>query len=231
MTADQTIRTEPAGHAVLRRYLKEPVNSISHLVGVGLSVAATVVLLVLAGGEPWSTVSFAVYGASAILLYTASSVLHGARVRPDVEHLLRRLDHAAIFIYIAGCYTPISLVSLRPEHPAWGWALLGGCWLLAIAGVTFKLAWFSAKRWLSTALYLLMGWLALAAIVPMLDVLPLAAMLWLLAGGLFYTAGAVIYALRKPDFAPGVFGYHELWHFFVLAGSGCHFVLMLYVLP
>lgn len=227
-----TLREEPAAHAALRRYIKEPVNSLSHLAGVFLSIAATVLLIVLSGGEPWRIVSFAIYGATAILLFTASTLLHTVKGSERVEYLLRRFDHSAIFVYIAGCYTPIALVSLRPEHPGWGWGLFAAVWALALAGVVFKMFWFRAPRWLSTVLYLLMGWIAVLAISPMLSVLGLGAILWLLAGGLFYTVGAIIYATRWPDIRPGVFGYHELWHFFVLAGSVCHFVMMmLHVLP
>lgn len=223
---------EPRAHKALRRYIKEPVNSFSHMIGILLSLAATVVLVVLSVPDPWRIASFAVYGSTAVLLYTASTLLHTIHASPRVEYILRRFDHAAIFVYIAGCYTPITLVSLRPQHPEWAWSLFGAIWLIALAGVIFKVFWFRAPRWLSTVLYLLMGWLALLAIRPMLDVLGAGAIAWLAAGGVFYTVGAVIYATRWPDLRPGVFGYHELWHFFVLAGSACHFVLMLlHVLP
>ena len=221
------LHSEPRAHALLRRYVKEPVNSFSHLAGVFLSIAAMVVLIVLSAGDAWRVVSFAVYGATGIILYSASTLLHTIHANERWEYILRRFDHSAIFVYIAGCYTPLLLVGMRPEHPAWSWALFGGIWALALAGVVFKVFWFKAPRWLSTALYLLMGWLAVMAIGPMLGSLGMAAVLWLAAGGLFYTVGAVIYATRWPDIRPGIFGYHELWHFFVLAGSICHFLLML----
>lgn len=202
------------------------------MIGIVLGVAGMIILLVLAAGEPWSTVSFAIYGFTAVVLYSASSLLHGARVGPGLESLFRRLDHAAIFIFIAGCYTPITLIALRPEYPAWAWAILGSVWGLAIAGTVFKMVWFHAPRWLSTALYLLMGWISLVAIVPLWQAMPAAALIWLAAGGLFYTVGAVVYALKKPDYWPGTIGYHGLWHIFVLAGTICHFVMMLvFVLP
>lgn len=227
-----SMHEEPRAHAAIRRYVKEPVNSFSHLVGVFLSIAAMVVLIVLSVPDPWRIVSFTIYGASGIVLFTASTLLHTIIASERVEYVLRRFDHSAIFIYIAGCYTPIALVSLRPEHPVWAWVLFGSVWALAVAGTIFKVFWFTAPRWLSTALYLGMGWIAVLAISPMLSVLGLGAILWLAAGGLFYTVGAVIYALRWPDFRPGIFGYHELWHFFVLAGSICHFMMMLlHVLP
>ena len=216
----------------LHRYLREPVNSLTHFAGILLSVAGLVALIVLSAGEPWRTVSFAVYGGALILLYTASTLLHALRVGAKGLRWLRIFDHAAIFVLIAGSYTPITLVTMRQGSPAWGWALFGLVWGIALLGVVFKLVWLEAPRWLSTALYLLMGWLALVAIVPIVQTLPRGGVFWLVLGGLFYSVGAIIYGLKKPDWFPGVLGYHELWHLFVLAGSACHFVMMLlYVLP
>lgn len=216
----------------LARFLREPVNSLTHFAGVLLSVAGLVTLIVLSAGEPWRTVSFAVYGGALILLYTASTLLHALRVGAENERRLRIFDHAAIFILIAGSYTPITLVTLQQEQPVWGWALFGFVWGVALLGVVFKLSWLEAPRWISTGLYLLMGWLALVAIVPIVQTLPPGGVFWLILGGLFYSVGAVIYGLKKPNWFPGVLGYHELWHLFVLAGSACHFVMMLlYVLP
>jgi len=223
--------TEPSPKG-LYRYLREPVNSLTHFVGILLSIAGLVALITLAAGEPWRTVSFAIYGGTLILLYTASTLLHGLRVGSKSLRRLRIFDHAAIFVLIAGSYTPITLVTLQQGNAVWGWALFGGAWGIAALGVVFKLFWLEAPRWLSTALYLLMGWLALIAIVPIMQTLPAGGVLWLVLGGLFYSVGAVIYGLKKPDWFPGLLGYHELWHLFVLAGSACHFVMMLlYVLP
>lgn len=216
----------------LSRYLREPVNSLTHFAGILLSIVGLVVLLVLSEGEPWRTASFAVYGATLILLYTASTLLHSLRVGPRAERRLRMFDHAAIFLLIAGSYTPITLVTLQQGSTTWGWVLFGLVWGVAVLGVVFKLFWLEAPRWLSTALYLLMGWLAVVAIVPITQALPPGGLFWLVLGGLFYSVGAVVYGLKKPDWLPGVFGYHELWHLFVLAGSVCHFMMMLlYVLP
>ena len=216
----------------LYRYLREPVNSLTHLVGIVLSVVGLVVLLALSEGEPWRTVSFAVYGVSLVTLYTASTLLHSLKVRPGLERNLRIFDHAAIFGLIAGTYTPITLVTLQPEYATWGWALFGVAWGLALLGIVFKIVWIGAPRLFSTGLYLLMGWLSVVAAVPILRALPVGGLVWLAVGGLFYSVGAVVYGLKKPDFYPNVFGYHELWHLFVLAGSFCHFMMMLqYVLP
>ena len=216
----------------LYRFLREPVNSLTHFIGILLSIAGLIVLVTLSAGEPFRTVSFAVYGASLVILYTASTLLHGLKVSARAERGLRIFDHAAIFLLIAGTYTPVALVTLQPDHAVWGWTLLSVAWGFALLGVVFKLFWLDAPRLLSTGLYLLMGWLAAVAIVPIVQAMPFGGIVWLALGGLFYSVGAVIYGLKKPDFFSKVFGYHELWHLFVLAGSICHFVMMLkYVLP
>jgi len=223
---------EPKPLRALQRYLREPVNSLSHGVGIVLSMVGLVVLVVLSEGEPWRTVSFAVYGVTSVLLYTASTLLHGLHVREQAERWLLRLDHAAIFMLIAGSYTPITLITLREVSPAWGWTLFGLVWGLALLGVVFKLVWLEAPRWLSTGLYLLMGWLAVVAVRPLLEALPVGGLMWLVVGGLFYSVGAVIFVLERPNLLPGVIGHHELWHLFVLAGGVSHFLLLfLYVLP
>ncbi|MFU8887899.1 MAG: PAQR family membrane homeostasis protein TrhA [Trueperaceae bacterium] len=216
----------------LGRWLREPVNTLTHGLGALLGVVGLVVLLVLSEGEPWRTVAFSVYGASLIALYLASSVMHGAIAPARVIRRLRILDHAAIFLLIAGTYTPITLVALRSESPGWGWALFGTAWGFAALGIVFKLFWLDAPRWLSVAMYIAMGWMAMVGIVPMAQALPWGALTWLLIGGLFYSFGALIYALKRPDPWPKVFGYHEIWHLFVLAGSASHFVMMVrYILP
>jgi hemolysin III len=216
----------------LSRFLREPFNSISHFVGILLSIVALILLLVWSNGEPYRTASFAIYGSSLIILYTASTLLHSLKASAATERKLRIFDHAAIFILIAGSYTPIALVTLQKSHPAWGWSLLSVAWGIALLGVLFKVFWIDAPRWLSTALYLGMGWMSLIVITPIAQAFSVGGLVWLAVGGAFYSIGAVIYALKKPDFFPKVFGYHELWHVFVLAGSFCHFMMMLrYVLP
>jgi len=137
------------------------------------------------------------------------------------------MDHGAIYGLIAGSYTPIALVAMQPEYATWGWWLFGLVWLFAVGGLLFKTFWLGAPRWLSTALYLAMGWLVVVAIVPVAKALGLENMIWLGIGGFFYSVGAVVYALKRPRLWPATFGYHELWHLFVLAGWGCHLVIML----
>ena len=211
----------------LARVFREPANALTHLIGLVLAVAGMVTLVVVSLGDPWRLASALVFGASMVLLYTASTLLHGVRAGPRVIKRLRVFDHAAIFVLIAGTYTPITLVSLRVVSPAWSWALFGTVWGLALLGVLFKLFWIGAPRWLSVALYVALGWLAVVAVAPLLAALPLGALVWLLAGGLFYTGGAIIYARKRPDPWPDTFGFHALWHLFVMAGTACHFVMVL----
>jgi hemolysin III len=223
------MNTTPSG---LSRFLREPFNSLSHFIGILLSIVGLVLLLVLSGGEPYRTTSFAIYGSSLIILYTASTLLHSIKATPKTEKKLRIFDHAAIFILIAGSYTPIALVTLQKTHPAWGWSLLSVVWGIALLGVLFKVFWIDAPRAFSTALYLGMGWMSLVVITPIAQTVSLGGLVWLALGGAFYSVGAIIYGVKKPNFFPNVFGYHELWHLFVLAGSFCHFMMMLkYVLP
>jgi hemolysin III len=216
----------------LHQRIYEPFNCISHFIGMLLSIAGMVILLALSQGDPWRIVSFSIYGACAILLFSASTLLHGLVVAPHVREWLLRFDHIGIYAFIAGSYTPVLLVSIQDYSPAWSWSLFGVVWGLGIGGMIFKSTWLGAPRWLSTGLYLLLGWLALVGIVPLVNAMPIGGFLWLLAGGLFYSVGAVIFTLQRPNLIPEVFGYHELWHLFVLAGSICHFFMLLfYVLP
>jgi hemolysin III len=135
-------------------------------------------------------------------------------------------------VLIAGTYTPITLITLQERHTITGWVMFSIVWGLALLGVLFKVAWLGAPRWVSTGLYLLLGWLALLAIGPLITSLPVPALFWLVVGGLAYSVGAVVYARKRPDPFPAVFGYHELWHLFVLAGAASHFVMIAgYVLP
>lgn len=207
--------------------LREPVNSVTHFIGALAAVAATIALLLISGGGARAVISFTIYGLSSILLFSASTLLHAVRASANVERWFRRLDHAAIFVLIAGSYTPIALVAMQPQFAGWGWTLFGVVWGVALAGVLFKLLWITAPRWLSTGLYLAMGWLVVAAIVPVARSLGMENTIWLAVGGFFYTVGALVYATKRPDPVPGIFGYHEIWHLFVLAGWGSHLVIMI----
>lgn len=205
---------------------REPVNALSHLVGAVLALVGSVLLVVRANGDPWKVYPLAVYGLTLVALFAASTALHATRAGEPTLRRLRILDHAAIFLLIAGSYTPVVLIAMRPDYPISSWILFSLVWTLALLGVVFKVAWISAPRWLSTALYLLLGWLALLGIVPIVETVPAAGLVWLLVGGFFYSLGAVIYGLKRPDPIPGVFGYHEIWHLFVLAGALSHYLTM-----
>jgi hemolysin III len=203
-------------------YPGERFNSISHLVGAALAVAGTAVLVAMAArlGDPWKVVAFSVYGAMLVALYSASTAYHSVRGR--AKAFLRKLDHCSIYLLIAGSYTPFALVSLRGP---WGWSLLGVVWGLAALGIAQEIWWARGARLLSLVLYVLMGWLALVAAVPLWQALSPAGFAWLLAGGACYTLGIVFYA---ADYR--VRHGHGLWHLFVLGGSICHFLaVLLYV--
>lgn len=209
----------------LSRTFREPISGLTHLFGTILSIFGTFGLLAPAAhpAELLHSVAFAVFGTSLTALYGASSAYHLLRLSDNGMRWLRRLDHTMIYVLIAGTYTPVCLVALRG---VWGWTLLGVIWGLALAGSLVTLFYLNKPRWLTAAIYIGMGWLVVAAFGPLMERMPVAGFLWALAGGLLYTGGAVIYALKRPDPWPGVFGFHELWHLFVLAGSAAHFIMV-----
>ncbi|HZO90828.1 MAG TPA: hemolysin III family protein [Chthonomonadaceae bacterium] len=207
-----------------RTWIREPFCSLSHLVGAVLSVVALVVLVVLARGRVWHLVGFSLYGISLVLLYTVSTLYHGLPVTSAQIAWWNRLDYLAIFLLIAGTYAPICLICLPG---GWGWSLLGGEYGLAALGMGTLLIWKGTPHWMRVTLYILMGWLAVLAWPVLQAVLPPVGRAWLVAGGVLYTGGCVIYATDRPHLWPGKFSAHDLWHLFVLAGSACHFVLML----
>ncbi len=205
--------------------VRDPFSGFSHLAGAILSVAGLYLLVryALVNGTVWHIVSFSIFGASLILLYTASSIYHLLSVSEKSTRVLRKIDHMMIYILIAGTYTPVCLIPLRG---GWGWSLLISIWGIAMIGIILKVLWFNAPRWLYTLFYLLMGWLIVIAFVPLVRTMPIAAMFWLIAGGLLYTVGAVIYGTKWPKLKSKVFGFHEMFHVFVLYGSFCHFWMM-----
>ena len=203
-------------------YYTERFNSISHLAGAGLAVAGSVLLIVLASlqGDPWKIVSFSIYGAMLTALYVFSTLYHS--VRGPAKDVLRKFDHCAIYLLIAGSYTPFALVTLRGT---WGWSLLGTVWGLALLGILQEIWFAGGARVLSLIIYVLMGWLALVAVSPLWQALTPSGFAWLAAGGLFYTLGIVFYA-TDHKLRHG----HGVWHLFVLSGSTCHFfAVLLYV--
>jgi hemolysin III len=194
------------------------------MAGAVLALAGTVFLIVKAHRNPWELVSFGIYGATLVVLFTSSALYHSVRAGRRVEQALYGLDRAAIYALIAGTYTPICLIAL----PAgWGWSLFGIVWGLAIAGIVADaISRRRAPDWLQGLFYLVVGWVAVVAIRPLLTSLPAAALGWLIAGAVIYSIGAVICVTDRPKLRPGVFSAHEIWHLFVIAGSVCHFCLM-----
>ncbi|HEU0051638.1 MAG TPA: hemolysin III family protein [Longimicrobium sp.] len=194
---------------------EELANALTHGAGALASLVGATVLVTLAavGGDAWKVVSSAVFGATLVLLYTASTLYHAAR-GATARARLKGVDHGAIYLLIAGTYTPFTLLGLRG---GWGWSLFGVAWGLAVAGVVFKLFFTGRFPRVSTALYLAMGWMVVVAIVPMARRLDPSVLVWTVAGGIVYTLGTIFYHRRRP-YA------HAVWHLFVLAGSVCHFV-------
>ncbi len=203
---------------------EEIANSITHGIGAGLAIAGLAYLIYysVVYGNVWHIISCAIYGTTLVLLYTVSTLYHSIPT-PRFKSVMRVLDHSAIFLLIAGTYTPFMLVSLRGP---WGWTLLGIVWAAAILGILFQTA--LQKSWvaLTVALYILMGWVVVVAIDPLLDVIPMEGFLLLLYGGLAYTLGTAFYIWKQVRF------HHAIWHIFVLAGSIFHFFAVLhYVIP
>ena len=208
-----------------------PWSAITHGIGAVLAVIGTAALLLRCfrlGLDGWHMASFLIYGLSMVGLYTASTLYHCLNTGVKGRIALRKYDHSSICFLIAGSYTPICLVPLR-TCGAWGWTLVTVIWLLAAAGLVLALCWITAPRWVSAGLYLFMGWLAVIALYPLLRVLPAAGFFWLLAGGVLYTVGGVLYAVKWPGRNNPRFGCHEIFHVFILLGSVCHFVLMYHV--
>ncbi|MDF2501688.1 MAG: channel protein hemolysin family [Anaerosporomusa subterranea] len=204
--------------------MEEKLNAITHGAGAILALAGLIILTVAAclHGSVWHIVSFSVYGASLFLLYLASTLYHSFS-NEKLKHIFKIIDHSAIYLLIAGTYTPFTLILL---HGKLGWIIFSVIWGLAGLGILLKIFFVKRFKILSTLCYLFMGWLLLIVIRPIIATLPIAGFGWLLAGGIFYTAGSVFYLWRRLPY------HHAIWHLFVLAGSFSHFISVLYyVLP
>lgn len=199
---------------------REPVSGFTHLFGAIVSLVGLIVLIIkqlrMPSDSPWGLFSVIVFGLSLIFLYTASTVYHLVSSKEKVILFLRKLDHSMIFVLIAGTYTPICLIALEG---AWRWGLFSLIWFFAIAGIVLKLTWFECPRWLYTFFYIAMGWVAVFAISPLSKVLPKGALILLVSGGVVYTIGGLIYALKWPKLNFKYWGFHEIFHLFVLGGS------------
>jgi len=204
--------------------IEERINIVSHAVGFILSIVALVFLVIHASlhGNVWHIVSFSIFGASLIILYAASTVYHSAK-NPELRNRLKIIDHASIYVLIAGTYTPFTLVTLKG---AIGWVIFGISWGMALTGIILKLFFTGRYNLISTLMYVLMGWLIVFAIKPLINNFPIEGLLWLVAGGISYTIGALIYSIKKIKFN------HAIFHMLVLSGSFCHFMsVFYYVLP
>ena len=210
--------------------IKDPGSALTHFIGMLLAILASVPLLALAASRDGqnAVLAFAIFACSMILLYGASTIYHTFNISEKVNRILRKIDHMMIFILIAGSYTPICVIPLRNTV---GYPLLALVWGTAIIGMLIKAFWITFPKWFSSMIYISMGWLCVLAMVPLVQSLPKAAFVWLVAGGVIYTIGGIIYALKLPIFNSRhqFFGSHEIFHVFVMAGSLCHYVTMFYI--
>jgi hemolysin III len=199
------------------------VSGFTHLGGALVAAVGLVWLLVSSQGQAVKTVSMLIYGISLVLMLSASATYHLAGAGPTTTRILRKIDHASIYLLIAGTYTPLCL---NVFSGFWRWGLLAIIWSMAVIGIVVKIFVINAPRWITAGIYLVMGWLSILAVHEILQTVPTDMLAWLVAGGLFYTVGALIYILKRPDPRPGVFGFHEIWHLFVLMGCLSHFIVI-----
>ncbi len=203
--------------------IREPVNSLTHWGGALLALAGLIALLVVGWSTPAKILSLTVYGLSLIGMFSASATYHMVHVNDRALEIFRKIDHSAIYLLIAGTYTPFCVNAFTGF---WKWGLLGIIWGLALIGITVKVFVIRAPRWVNAGIYLIMGWLCVAAIGQM-SVLPAWVLTWMIIGGVTYTLGAIVYMTKIFNFVPGVFGFHEVWHIFVLLAAAAHFVAVL----
>jgi hemolysin III len=204
--------------------LREPVNSLTHWAGAALALAGLIALLIVGWDTPTKVISLAVYGVSLISMFSASATYHMVRVKDRALEIFRKIDHSAIYLLIAGTYTPFCVNAFEGF---WKWGMLSIIWSLALIGIIVKVFYIRAPRWLNAGIYILMGWLAVGASGQMLAALPGWVFGWLIAGGVIYTLGAIVYITKIFNFKPGVFGFHEMWHIFVLLAAIAHYVAVM----
>jgi hemolysin III len=204
--------------------LREPVNSLTHWIGAILALAGLIALLVVGWGTPAKVVSLIIYGASLIFLFSASATYHMVRVKDKALEIFRKVDHSAIYFLIAGTYTPFCINAFTGF---WKWGMLTIIWSLAVIGIGIKVFIVRVPRWLNAGIYIAMGWLVVGASGQLLAALPVWVITWLIIGGVVYTLGAIVYITKVFNFVPGIFGFHEVWHIFVLIAAAAHFVAVL----
>lgn len=210
------------------KYFREPISGFTHLFGAIVSLVGLILLiwkkLTATNNSPLALFAVVVFGLSLIFLYTASTVYHLVCSKEKIILFLRKLDHSMIFVLIAGTYTPICLIALEG---LWRWGLFIVIWSVAIVGIILKLTWFECPRWLYTFVYIAMGWLAIFAISPLSKALPQSGIALLIGGGIVYTLGGLIYAFKWPKLNLKYWGFHEIFHLFVLGGSFFHYMLVI----
>jgi hemolysin III len=208
---------------MLITHLREPFSGLSHLLGAVLTLPAILFMLMKLPEQQFGTylASYTIFSISMFLMFGSSAIYHLMEISDQSIRKLKRIDHMAIFIMIAGTYTPYCLIGLEGIL---AWTMLSVIWGIAIVGILVKIYWLHAPRWLSTSLYVSMGWVALFIYEPLSQSLSNAAVDWLMAGGVVYTIGAVVYATKWPTIHAKYFDFHDLWHIFVLGGAACHFV-------
>lgn len=206
------------------KIFREPVNSLTHWGGAILALIGLIALLIVGWSTPAKIISLTIYGVSLILLFSASATYHMVKVKDKALEIFRKVDHAAIYLLIAGTYTPFCVNAFEGF---WKWGMLSIIWSLAIIGIVVKIFYMKAPRWLNAGIYVIMGWFSVSAAGQMLSALPTWVFVWLLIGGIIYTLGAIVYSTKIFNFKPGVFGFHEVWHIFVLLAAAAHFVAVM----
>ncbi len=204
--------------------LREPVNSLTHWGGAVLALIGLIALLIVGWSTPAKVISLVVYGISLIFMFSASATYHMVQVKDKALEIFRKIDHSAIYALIAGTYTPFCINAFEGF---WKWGMLSIIWSLAVVGIVIKVFYIRAPRWLNAGIYVIMGWFSVSAAGQMLAALPAWVLTWLIIGGVIYTLGAIVYITKIFNFKPGVFGFHEVWHIFVLLAAAAHFVAVM----
>ncbi|MEW6402462.1 MAG: hemolysin III family protein [Chloroflexota bacterium] len=201
--------------------IREPVNGLTHFFAAIVAAIGAVVLVIIGWTNPAKIISVLIYGVSLVSMFAASATYHTVQAKEKVLVILRKVDHSAIYFLIAGTYTPICINAFSGF---WKWGLLSIIWSLALIGIGVKIFIIKSPRWLNAVIYLIMGWLCFAAVGEMIAKLPPWALAWLIVGGVTYTLGAIVYMTKIMNFKPGVFGFHEVWHIFVILAALAHFI-------
>ncbi|MBV6396187.1 MAG: hypothetical protein HFACDABA_01780 [Anaerolineales bacterium] len=208
----------------MQKYIREPVNSLTHWAGAALGLIGLIALLIVGWDTPAKIISLTIYGVSLIAMFSASATYHMVYAKEKALLILRKIDHSAIYLLIAGTYTPFCVNAF---DGFWKWGMLSIVWSLALIGIVVKIFYIKAPRWLNAGIYVVMGWLCVGAAGQMLAALPVWVFVWLIVGGVIYTFGALVYITKIFNFVPGVFGFHEVWHIFVMLAAAAHFVAVM----